>query len=60
MDDLVGVREIALRLNVKRQAVHNWRERHDDFPAPLTDQLDQLVWSWPDVEKWARATGRLA
>ena len=59
MDDLVGVREIAARLGVKRQSVHNWRERHDDFPAPLTEKLDQLVWEWPEVEEWLRKTGRL-
>lgn len=59
MEQLVGVRQIAERLNVKRQAVHNWRERDLGFPEPLDAQLDQLIWSWPDVEQWGKDTGRL-
>ena len=59
-DDLVGAREIARRLNMKSpQAVHNWRARHDDFPPPVAELDMGLVWSWPVIEAWARATGRL-
>jgi predicted DNA-binding transcriptional regulator AlpA len=59
-DDLVTAALIANRLGVKRpQVVHEWRRRHADFPPPLRDLGGVLVWVWPEVERWARATGRL-
>jgi predicted DNA-binding transcriptional regulator AlpA len=59
VDDLVGAQEIASRLGVKRpQVVHDWRRRHDDFPKPVAQLQSALIWSWPDVERWARKTGR--
>jgi len=62
--DLVGAREIARRLGLSStQAVHNWRDRFKGsptpFPAPVAELEMGLVWSWPDVERWARETGRL-
>lgn len=58
--DLVGVQEIADRLGVLHvQTVHLWRRRHPDFPAPVTRLRMGLLWAWPDVERWARVTGRL-
>ena len=58
--DLVGAPEIAERLGLSRpQVVHNWRYRHDDFPQPVADLRQGMVWSWPDIEEWAIATGRL-
>lgn len=60
MDSLVGAAEIAQRLGVgKATVVHDWRRRHPDFPQPVATLTMGLVWSWPDVEKWARKTGRL-
>ena len=60
VNQLVGATEIAARLGVKRpQVVHEWRRRHDDFPAPVAQLATALVWYWPDVEGWARNTGRL-
>ena len=60
MEDLVGAAEIARRLGYKRSVyVHNLRSRYDDFPEPVADLSSGLVWVWSDVEKWARATGRL-
>ena len=61
VSQLVGTTEIATRLGVKRpQVVHDWRRRHADFPAPIaTVTGNVLVWNWPDVEAWARRTGRL-
>ncbi len=61
MTDLVGAAEIARRLGVgKRQVVHTWRRRYpDDFPEPIAELEQTLVWAWPDVERWARRTGRL-
>lgn len=55
----MGAAEIADRLDVARQMVHLWRQRHDDFPEPVATLRQAMVWYWPDVEKWAKATGRL-
>lgn len=58
-DLLVGAAEIADRLGVKRpQVVHDWRRRHPEFPNPVASLKTALIWYWPDVEEWARATGR--
>lgn len=60
MKDLVGTAEIAKRLGVKRpQVVHDWMRRHEDFPDPIAHISGVRVWAWPDVEAWARRTGRL-
>jgi hypothetical protein len=60
VDQLVGAWEIADRLSVARpQVVHEWRRRHDDFPEPVVELRQVLIWHWPDVEKWAESTGRL-
>jgi predicted DNA-binding transcriptional regulator AlpA len=57
---IVGSAEIAKRLGVRRETVLLWRRRHEDFPKPIAELEQALVWSWPDVEDWARATGRLS
>ena len=60
MDQLVGAAEIATRVGVARpQVVHDWRRRHADFPSPVAVLRQAMVWHWPDVEAWARRTGRL-
>lgn len=60
MEDLVGSAEIAERLGVKRhQVVHGWRRRYADFPQPVADLRRGAIWAWPDIERWARKTGRL-
>lgn len=59
-DHLVGAAEIATRLDLSHtQTVHTWRRRYDDFPEPIAQLEQALVWNWPDVERWARSTGRL-
>lgn len=64
VSELVGAQEIADRLDVGRPQVHKWRERHADFPQPVAalggagGRAGFLVWAWPDVERWARATRR--
>jgi hypothetical protein len=40
------------------QTVHAWRRRYDDFPAPVARLRQALIWAWPDVERWAKTTGR--
>jgi hypothetical protein len=60
VDDLVGATEIAERLGLSHaETVHSWRHRHADFPEPVAKLRQAMVWAWPDVEKWARGTGRL-
>ena len=58
-DDLVGAAEIAERLGLAQiQTVHTWRRRYDDFPEPVAQLKQALIWSWDDVDRWARRTGR--
>lgn len=60
MDQLVGTAEIAERLDVRRASlVHAWIARYPEFPQPVARLSAGLVWAWPDVEAWARKTGRL-
>lgn len=60
VDQLVGAAEIADRLGVKlAQTVRDWRRRHADFPAPVRSLTMGSMWYWPEVEQWARRTGRL-
>jgi predicted DNA-binding transcriptional regulator AlpA len=59
VDDLVGATEIGQRLGIDRRSVHQLRRRHADFPEPITRLESAMVWAWPDVERWAKATGRL-
>lgn len=60
MTELVGAAEIAQRLGAGRTSVvHDWRRRYPDFPKPVTTLTMGHVWVWTDVEKWAKATGRL-
>lgn len=59
--DLVGTAEIARRLGVAMpEVVVKWRHRYPDFPEPVAQLERALVWAWPDVERWARRTGRLS
>ena len=56
---LVGAAEIAERLGIARQSVHQLRTRHPDFPAPVAVLKQAMVWDWAEVERWAKQTGRL-
>lgn len=64
VDQLVGATQISQRLGMRHSThVHQLRRNDPTFPAPLT-QLSPgpggaFVWYWPDVEAWARETGRL-
>jgi hypothetical protein len=60
VEQLVGAEQIAEKLGLKRyQHVHELRRRNPDFPAPVLALKHATIWYWPDVEKWAKATGRL-
>lgn len=57
---LVGAAEIAQRLGMRHaRIVHDWRRRDDAFPAPVLTLQMGHIWLWPEVERWAKATGRL-
>lgn len=61
ISELVGTAEIADRLGMKQQAiVHTWRRRYpESFPQPVLVLTQGMIWRWPDIEHWARSTGRL-
>lgn len=60
MSDLVGAAEIAERLGLSHaESVHTYRRRYHDFPEPVAQLRNGIIWAWPDVERWAKATGRL-
>lgn len=59
-DDIVGPAEIAERLGLQNANTLNlWRRRHADFPSPVKILRSGSLWSWQEVEVWARRTGRL-
>ncbi len=59
-EELVGAADIAERLGIAYvETVHSWRRRYPDFPQPAVVRGRLMLWHWPDVEAWARATGRL-
>ena len=63
VDNLVGAAEIAERLNLSHpQNVHKMRSRaagtEHPFPEPVVTLTKAMIWSWPEVRKWAKATGR--
>jgi hypothetical protein len=60
VDQLVGSAEIAQRLGVKRyNLISDWIRRYEDFPTPVATISGIKIWNWPDIEAWARDTGRL-
>jgi hypothetical protein len=61
-DQLVGSAEIADRLGLRRVQHVHWHREHDpSFPEALAriGAGGTYVWYWPDIEAWARRTGRL-
>lgn len=57
--DPVGEREIGDRLGTRPQTVAQWQFR-GLLPPPRWTVSGHPAWNWPDIERWARATGRLA
>ena len=53
IDLFVDTTEIAHRLNVKPGTVHQWRQRHTDFPAPILELAIGPIWDWLTVKQWA-------
>ena len=59
-DDLLNAREVAAVLGLAhREAIATYRRRYPDFPAPVIAKGTCVLWHRPDVEAWARETGRL-
>jgi hypothetical protein len=57
--DHVTAAAIARRAGVGRAAVSNWRRRYADFPHPVGGSPSSPVFSWPHVEEWLVATGKV-
>jgi hypothetical protein len=38
--------------------LRDWRPCYPGFPQPVAHPRETLFWTWLDVEKWARVTGR--
>jgi hypothetical protein len=54
----VGVVDIAERLGVRQQTVAMWHYR-GLLPVATWSVSRQPAWNWPDIQRWAEATGRL-
>lgn len=64
VDLLVGSNEIAQRLGFRHpQTVHHYKNQDPTFPKPILavggTRIGTHIWYWPEVERWARRTGRL-
>jgi hypothetical protein len=58
-DDIVGAAAIASRLGYSHpESIHTLRRRDASFPPPIARLKRALLWRWPDVQAWARSTGR--
>jgi hypothetical protein len=52
------MREISQRLSVRQQTVAMWKLR-GLMPTVRWEISGNPAWNWPDIEKWARESGRL-
>lgn len=52
LDDLVGLADIALRLEYSRAAISMWENRYADFPVPKVIVSGFPVFSWSEVYSW--------
>jgi len=65
--ELVGLAEIAKRLDVNYPTVLAWRWRHkrqvkppwQPFPEPALTVGRSPAFDWAEVEQWAKTTGRI-
>ena len=59
--DLVDAHEVAEILGLAtNRAVSTYRQRYDDFPAPVVVKGTGkcVLWLRADVQRWAKARGR--
>ncbi|MGD9966891.1 MAG: AAA family ATPase [Hyphomonadaceae bacterium] len=54
MTELVGVTEIGALAGVTKQAVSNWRHRHDSFPRPIQLLSTGPVWDKEAIVRWIK------
>ena len=59
VDHLMGAQEVADLIGVTRQGVSHIAKTDPNFPEPVAVLAGGRVWERADIEKWARATGRL-
>jgi chromosome partitioning protein len=52
--DLIGLYEIAKMAGVTPAAVANWRSRHPDFPAAISELKSGPVFDVNQIRKWLR------
>lgn len=57
-ENIVGLTEIAERLDVNQNTPDVWRSR-GVLPPPEAIVSGTPLWDWTTIEEWARATGRL-
>ncbi len=58
-DTLIDAVGVALLLGVSRRHVYLLQRTHRDFPAPVTGNRYNRLWSQAEIEDWARRHGRL-
>ena len=58
-EDICDQRTIADRAGVSVEAVRKWRQRYEDFPAPVIVIGKSPAFNWTDVYDWLVRTGRL-
>ncbi len=51
--------EIAQLLGVSKARVDQLARQHPGFPRPIAELSAGRIWRREDVERWARAAGRL-
>lgn len=50
--------DIAQLAGVGRSTVSNWRQRHEDFPAPVSGQGNRVRYSAAEVHAWLKSQGK--
>jgi hypothetical protein len=58
LDELVTAADIGRRFGITRERARQLSAKQG-FPPPLGRIGNYQVWRWPDVEQWARVTGRI-
>jgi hypothetical protein len=57
--DLVGSAEIARMLEISQTRVNQLATTDSKFPKPVAELSAGRIWKRAEVERWARATGRI-
>ena len=53
--ELVNAQEVAPMIGLRNPGgVSVYRRRHDDFPPPVVEKGQCVLWLRSDVEEWAR------